>query len=564
MAILITIESKTSLIKGPFGPLAARMSMSLEGRKQWLSPERLRYETSAHNLRILMDLFPAALVQDARKDAVDVPSPTSEPQNGPTATPVPAFVLPPTPQQLENFERFKDKPIWAIFSEQGTGKTKVCFDIVSHRFLKGTVTGMIVLSSPKGVHAQWIDEQLPKHLWPAIKPLCLIWDGRKPPAWIERKTDRLEIVSGNIDMVRSKQGRELLKAFAAKHGKRLIVIVDESDSIKSITSSRSRYLREIAAVTKQRGIMTGTPIAKDLTDEWAQFYFLDPDIIGHKYLTSFRSQYCVMGGFENRSVINHKNLDQFKAMTAPHIFRSTKRDLGLPPKIYDSVTFELEAEQKRMIRELRDQFFSEITKTDEVVAVKNGATLLMRIQQISNGYTIDEFGKLHELPNPRLKTLTEFRKQISGPLIIWCRFKEDVKIVHEAFKQTSVTYHGPDNDAARKKSKDAFLLGKASEIIATAGAMGKGVDGLQRVCGDAVYYSNSYNAIDRWQSEDRIDRIGMVGSSSGGGSSAFFDLIARGSTDRAILANLKRKKDISGIVLGDNLKEIIEIMESIE
>jgi hypothetical protein len=544
--VKLTIDEKTSTAKGNFGALAAKLSLGLEGRKSWLAHNHLRFETSAVNIRLIESLFPDAVKEDIRPIAIAAARAT---ERQITPDPVPEFVMTPRPFQLENFDRFKDQQQWAIFSEQGTGKSKVAVDIICHRFLKGSVTGVIILSSPKGVHAQWIEEQMARHIWPSIKTLTMIWEGKKPPHWFGKATDELQVVSGNIDMLKGK-GFQLLKKFAEKHRSKLMIIVDESDSIKNVASVRSKKLRELASVTRQRAIMTGTPIARDLTDEWSQFYFLNPDIIGHKYLTSFRAQFCVMGGFGNHSVVGHKNVEQFKELTAPYIFRATKRDLDLPEKVYDSVVFDLSDEQRRMIKELREQFFASLSQ-GPVVAAKTGVTAMLRIQQISNGFVTDEGGVVHHLnDNPRLSALEGLRKSISGPVIIWCRFKEDVKIIREKFPR-AVTIFGEDDQFTRAASKEALLSGAALELIATPGAAGKGVDGLQKVCEDAIYWSNSYNAIDRWQSEDRIHRIGMKGTAT------YFDLIARGSIDRGVLANLKRKKDISTMVL-DDIKQIME------
>lgn len=542
----ITINYKTSEASGIFGHLAARISLALEGRKQWIAHNRLRFETSEHNLDVLRAAFPSAVVQDERlgEAAQEV---LAESEQHPLASPGLKFVMVPRNFQLENFERFKDKPQWAIFSEQGTGKTKVALDIISWRYLNGKLDGVIVLSSPKGVHSQWVNEQIPKHLWKNVPVLTYIWDRKKLPPWLDKATDELQIFSGNIDMLKG-SGYNALELFAKKHSKRLMILVDESDSIKNISSVRSKKLRKLAEGTLQRAIMTGTPIAKDLTDEWAQFYFLNPNIIGHKYLTSFRAQYCVMGGFEGKVVVGHKNLDNFKRITAPHIFRATKRELDLPEKVYDSVVFDLSTEQRRLIKDIRDNFFS-LLASGQAVSVGTGATAMLRIQQISNGFIADEAGTLTRIANPRLDALIDLRRQITGPVVIWCRFKEDIRSLKATFKD-AVTIFGEDSQQERQVAKEAFLSGRARELLATPGAAGKGIDGLQAVCQEAIYYSNSYNAIDRWQSEDRIHRIGMNGTAT------YFDLIARGSIDRAILNNLKRKNDISSLAL-DDIKQII-------
>lgn len=549
MEATVVVDHKTAVVSGNLTPIASRLALGLEGRKSWLAHNRLRFETTRLNIELVQSLIPSCMVEDRRLSAEHT-NPFDEQESQPVATPVPGFVLPPLDFQLENFDRFKDKQVFAIFSEQGTGKTKVAFDIISHRWLSGSVTGVIVLSSPKGVHAQWIDAQMPKHLWPSVKVKTLIWEGKKPPQWLGQHTPgELQIISGNIDMVKSK-GFAVLEEFAKVHRGKLLILVDESDSIKNLNSSRSKALRKLGSYTNQRAIMSGTPIAKDLTDEFSQFYFLDPDIIGHKYLTSFKAQYCIMGGFENRAVVGHKNVDQLKRLTAPHIFRATKADLGLPPKVYDELVFDMTAEQRRLIKELRESFYASLAD-GEKMAVKSGAVAMLRIQQVSNGFVTTEDGSVRTIDNPRLDALKQLRKDINGPVVIWCRFKQDVEIVNETFKGTSTKYYGPTTSSERKEAKEAFMRGEVGELIATAGAAGKGVDGLQTVCSSAIYYSNSFNAIDRWQSEDRIDRIGS------GGTSSYFDLIGRGSADRGILRNLRHKKDISTLALSD-LQQIMD------
>lgn len=550
MALEINIEQTRIKARGDMLPVfASTLSMRLEGRKHWPDHDQIVCERSQHNLNVLLEIEPTAIVHEPRSDIA-----IAFDENELAPDPIPQFQFKPHSFQLENFDKFKTLPQFAIFSEQGTGKTKVAIDIMCFRFLKKMISGVIVLSSPKGVHEQWITEQLPKHLWPNVETLTFIWANKKPPEWVTKRPplNELQIISGNIDMVKSATGAPLLKAFARKHGKKLLVLVDESDSIKEISTKRSVKLRDLVQnVTQQRAIMTGTPIAKDLTDEWSQFYFLNPNIIGHKYKTTFRAEYCIMGGFENRAVVGHRNVEKFKKLTAPYIFRATKADLNLPPKIYDAVHFDLTEDQIRMIRDIKKQFFATIDPTNEAVAVKNGATALLRIQQISNGFAVDENGEMHWLEkNPRMEALLDLRRQIIGPCITWCRFKSDVRSLHEQLPNAAVIWGEEPKQDSRTKAKQDFISGKTENLIATPGAGGRGLDGFQEICSYAIYYSNSFNAVERWQSEDRIDRIGMKGSAT------YFDLIANKSADKKILANLKKKKGLSQWVL-DDIKEIM-------
>jgi hypothetical protein len=548
--IQIAISTTRAVLSGPF---AEKRGMSfireLEGRKH-CAEDRLTFEPTAHNLRIVKANFPELAISENAE-----PNPAAA-----IGTFEPAFRMPPRDYQLENYERFKDAPVCAIFSDPGTGKTKTALDIVSYRWHARMITGALIFSSPKGVHAQWVEDQIPLHLWENVPVQAFYWRGSDKivPRWIDHaEPNELRIFSGNIEMLISEKACAVLDKFMAAHGDKLMIIVDESDSIKNWSAKRSRRLRDMAKDhgVSQRMIMTGTPIAKDLTDEWSQFYFLNPNIIGHKYKTSFQSQFCVMGGFENRNVVGHRNVDLFKQITKPFIFRASKEQLHLPEKVYDTVQFDMTDEQLKLIREIRDSCIAILdAETDRRVLASTSIGAILRIQQISCGFAVVGGERAHELDNPRMTALLDLLEQLGDrKSVVWCRFRHDVDAICKALPHGSHTkIYGPASAAERVDAKRFFIDDpKVQYLVATPDAAGKGMDGLQHICSTAIYYSNSYNAILRWQSEDRIHRIGQQGTAS------YFDLIARGSPDKAILRNLRNKKDLSNIVL-DDLRKIVE------
>jgi SNF2 family DNA or RNA helicase len=138
-------------------------------------------------------------------------------------------------------------------------------------------------------------------------------------------------------------------------------------------------------------------------------------------------------------------------------------------------------------------------------------------------------------------------KARNGKKIIWCRFTRDVEVIQEMLGERAVTYYGEDSKAQKVDAKRAFILDEDIEaFISNPAAAGTGVDGLQRVSSCAIYYSQSFNVVHRWQSEDRIHRIG-----AGDASATYIDLVARGTIDRSILSNHKKKKDLADLVLDD-------------
>ena len=205
--IQIEIGEKTSTLRGDVARYGRSFMIELEGRRAWKSDERFVFETTSHNLRIIKKAFPE-LALGVLEPGEQVPV---------TVGIVPAFRLEPRDYQLECFERFRDAAVFALFSDPGTGKTKTMLDIISWRWHAGHLSGVLVFSSPKGVHAQWVEEQIPLHMWENVALRAAYWNGRKPPDWVGQPTQELQIFSTNIDALNSDRAYKFLEAFCHTH-----------------------------------------------------------------------------------------------------------------------------------------------------------------------------------------------------------------------------------------------------------------------------------------------------------------------------------------------------------
>lgn len=97
----------------------------------------------------------------------------------------------------------------------------------------------------------------------------------------------------------------------------------------------------------------------------------------------------------------------------------------------------------------------------------------------------------------------------------------------------------------------SLFQSKDTQKIAFVGHPGSAGMGLTLTASKAIiYYSNDYNAESRIQSEDRIHRIGMDENRG----AMIIDLLFLES-DRQVLSNLKRKRDLQAISLGQLKQE---------
>lgn len=569
-----TLASKTLLIEGKRAVLGSPTPMALlsaaskmEGHKAWLkNGGGFSFEPTHHNLRLFKEALPDVAIDDRREDYAAFEKATTDTENlvgggssgvagyNPTGRPT---YTPRTPPfgvfQTDAVSHCLKHDYSALLMEQGTGKSWVALTVAGTRWSAGQIEAMIVVAF-NGVHEQWCEEAIPDHLGEMVPRRCWAYkSGKRMPEWLIKRDGTLNILAINFESVHTAAGRTTMERFINAHAGRVISVVDESQRIKNPEAKSSVEIVELGHYCRYRMILTGTPIAKDLTDMWAQFKYMDDSIFGHEYKSTFRAQFCVMGGPGRRLVVAAKNEERFYEIASPYCYRVTKSEvLDLPDKIYDKWSFELHPEQRRIYDDLKRKFVAEL-ESGEVVTIKHALTLVTRLQQVTCGYIAldkerpDDATEYKRLPwNPRLDALKQVRKSRMGKMVIWARFTKDIEDILETYRDSSVSYYGGTGRDERIENKQRYIDDdNITEFCSNPSAGGTGVDGLQKVTRTAVYYSNSYNSIHRWQSEDRTHRIGMTGTCT------YIDLVARDTVDGPILRNLRKKKELSDLVLDD-------------
>ena len=464
------------------------------------------------------------------------------------------------PHQKQALEKMKGKRNFAIFADPGTGKTKICIERTKTIYSKNKIKGAIVFA-PKGVHRQWAEEQIPQH---HPESDAWWWNGKKliqaHASYSSNADDMCVYFCFNYDVCRSKKGLEAVRDAVIELDE-FMLIMDESHNIKNKRSKRWRFIDSISSLPNciSRLAVTGTPIAKNLIDEWAQLLIVDPNILKIKYVTHFKNQYCIMGGFENKNVVGVRNLEKYKKVTEPYVFRVNKDKLNLEAKQYQTFNFDMTKEQLFKYRMMAKNLIT-FLDSGERFEVDKAMTKVQKLQQISNGFLIDDDKNVHQMfghprDNPRIIALKEIldATEDDEPVIIWCRYREDIKQVMYTLDEYAVPYHGGINDKDKKSFINLWKKGDVRFLVATPAAAGVGLN-LQGRCTRAIYYSNSENAIHRWQSEDRIHRIGTKGIVT------YVDMVCTASRDRAILKNLRGKKCLSDLRLEDIKREIHEAL----
>lgn len=535
MKLTIREDGSAVLMAKPSPPVLA-VARSLEGRRVWLRTGGLRIEASPFNLDRIREALEVEVETLAAEPVVPISTHgTYQPKTQ------------AMPHQEAALAKLRGINHGALFLEQGTGKTKIAIDRAGELWCQGRITGVLVVA-PKGVHRQWLASQLPDHS--GVPFMGAYWPLAQADQAAIKPGGRLSWFTINIDATRTEKGFTACKEFIEAHGGNVLMIVDESHLIKNAASQRWKAVNGLGQRARFRLILTGTPIAKSLLDEWAQLRWLDERILGIRYATAFKAEYCIMGGFEGRVIVGHKNIERFTSAVAPYSFRVTKEEIGIIPARHSRWEFDLTKEQLRVIREMKTNLISEID-SGEIATAANAAVAMMRMQQVSNGFFTDENGGIVWMmppdKNPRCIALLELLTSREGSAVIWARFRADIEAIAQALADNgmeAVTYHGGTKDTDRAEAVERFTSGQVPYFISNPMAGGTGLN-LQGLAQMSAFYSNSDNAIARWQAEARIHRIGTDGVVT------HFDLIAPRSPDTLILRRHATKQAISQMALGD-------------
>lgn len=475
------------------------------------------------------------------------------------------FKSKPYPHQLECFELSRTKQAFAILFEMGAGKSKVVVDTAAYLYSLGRINAVLLIA-PNGVHAKWLREDFP-FSWPD-------WSEMKGAVWkagdkqsladceaLLKPGNQLRVLCMNVEGFSHKSGIEFAKRFLQSTD--CLMVIDESSRIKNPDAIRTKNICKLGDLAKYKRILTGTPISNSPFDYYAQFMFLDPEIFGQSFY-AFKAQYAEILDKNDPKVQGimrktgsrfapmivkqdaagkavYRNLEKLKEIIAPHSMRVTKEEcLDLPEKIYEKRFFQLESKQMKMYVQLRDKMKTELL--DDKVTVLHKMTLIMRLQQLANGYLPTDEGRLVQLfddpkDNPRIKTLLDSLEDIDGKVIIWCRFVEEIRQISQLLGPRCVTYYGGKSTSEREQALHDFMDGDPQYFV---GNVATGGIGLNLTCASTViYYSNTFSYEDRKQSEDRAHRIGQKSNV------LYIDIEAEGTVDEKIIKALSAKGDLA-------------------
>ena len=367
--------------------------------------------------------------------------------------------------QADDLTKMWDKPGWAWWWEQGTGKSREFIDNGGMLYCEKAIGGMFMIA-PNGLHRNFVTQQLPVHLPAdlAEQTKTLFWHSTKSGTKTWQNTARefmswkgLKILSMSYDGLTTDLGKKLAKEFLTSV--QCLYGADESARIANPGAWLTKVVLGSAPYAPFRRVMTGTPVANAPWDVWAQIKFVDNDFwkqhgldsieamksqfgewgtgarrvpIGqakrgnslnafyelNKTPVELRTKYTINGGAafqifpklvtDDDGRPHYRNLNMLRGLLAPIRSRILKKDVfDLPAKLHTPLEFDMSPAQWKAYRAMVDMGFV-LTDDGHVCSASMALTLMLRLQQIACGYLITDLdaSRAYDDDEPRMQPIT--------------------------------------------------------------------------------------------------------------------------------------------------------------
>lgn len=213
------------------------------------------------------------------------------------------------PKQKQAYKKHLSNKVGALFMKMGTGKTRVALELANAVPDVDLIVWIGPLSSIKP-----LDEKTPSIIDEVNK-----WGG----------FNAKEVTYVGVESIGQSDRTylQLYKKIATSW--RCFIIVDESIKIKNIDAKRTKRLLELSKMVEYKLILNGEPITRDLLDIWAQFEFLDPEILRMGY-AEFKNTFCKyttitkrFGGYKQYTkefITGYENIDYLYSLIGEYVY----------------------------------------------------------------------------------------------------------------------------------------------------------------------------------------------------------------------------------------------------
>jgi len=414
--------------------------------------------------------------------------------------------------QVETIERFVDQDSVLCAWEMGTGKTLFAIE----RTLQLECVPTLVVA-PLSTHDSWLkawEIEAPHLRVKAINPKKRkdFFDGKHHVYIMHYEALRLM--------------PELVKQF--DHA-----IFDECHRLKNRNSKQTKAAKKLKVPFLTD--MSGSPVTDRPQDIWS--------VLNHLYPREYSSYWRFFHNMTNseQPIITDENgkvaqaqywvtygptelwMTNGLADIEPFYSRVLAKDCpdlhyARRPIMETTIHVDLTPKMRRAYKEMHDEMITWVKAQDgdHPLVAPVLIAKLQRLQQLAMA-TI-EYDEVREayamvLPSPKIEAVVQLiADNEAEPIVVFSQFKTPLKLLQRTLQKAgipAVMFTGDEDHYQRADNKKLFMEGKAHVFLATIGAGGEGVDGLQSVCRTGIFLDLDWSPMRNDQAIARLQRAGQ-------------------------------------------------------
>lgn len=347
----------------------------------------------------------------------------------------------PMSHQIETaaFLTFNKKAF--VFSEPGTGKTLSALWAADYLMQRGDVRRCLILCPLSIMQSAWLGD-LNNSI---IHRSAIIAHHAQASRRIEMVQQDYEFVIANYD------GLNLIADEIINDGRFDLVIVDEANAYKTMTTKRWKALKSIVGPNTHLWMMTGTPASQSPADAYGLARLVNPDGVP-KFFTGWRDK--VMNKVTQFKWVPKASAAQDVHEALQPAIRFTKEQcLDLPPVLTMTREVALTPQQAKYYNLLKERMM--VQAAGETITAVNAAAGVSKLLQISCGAAYTDDKEVIEFDAaPRLSVLEEILEETSRKVIIFALFRSTISTIHTHLLKRNITAEVIHGDITPPKRAD--------------------------------------------------------------------------------------------------------------
>jgi superfamily II DNA or RNA helicase len=316
------------------------------------------------------------------------------------------------------------------------------------------------------------------------------------------------------------------------------IILDESQNIKNPASKSFKAVK--ALKSKNKLILSGTPVENTVNDLWTQMSFINPGLLGNQHF--FYTEFVVPIEKKN----DEEKAAKLQALIKPFVLRRTKAQVAteLPPKTENLFYCQMSEDQKEYYEKIKSEYRNALLVNMEdgsfkrsQIQVLQGLTKLRQIANhplmIDEGYEGDS-GKFENVIHTLENVLSRGHK-----VLVFSQFVKQLDIYRKYFNGQKIPFAYLDG-ATSKRGEVVKEFQANKDIKLFLISIKAGGVGLNLTEADYVFILDPWwNPAVEQQAIDRTHRIGQ-------NKNVFiYKFITKDTVEEKILALQKRKRKVA-------------------